>query len=58
MIIITLSWCVCVCFVGLIVAELKNGKDLNREDRDILCESQIKFSAAYILSLGVVNAKR
>jgi len=47
-----------VMIIGLIVAELKQGKDLNREDRDILCESQMKFSAAYILSLGVVNANR
>ncbi|CAG7718501.1 unnamed protein product [Allacma fusca] len=44
--------------IGLIVAELKHGKDLNREDKDILCESQTKFSAAYILSLGVVNSRR
>ncbi|CAL8122530.1 unnamed protein product [Orchesella dallaii] len=44
--------------VGLIVAELKQGKDLNREDRDILCDSQLKYTAAYILSLGVVDANR
>ncbi|ODM97273.1 N-alpha-acetyltransferase 60, partial [Orchesella cincta] len=31
--------------VGLIVAELKQGKDLNREDRDILCDSQLRYTA-------------
>lgn len=44
--------------LGLIVAELKQGKDLNREDRDVLCESQVKFTVAYILSLGVVFSSR
>lgn len=44
--------------LGLIVAELKQGKDLNREDRDILCDSQLRYTAAYILSLGVVDANR
>ncbi|OXA56060.1 N-alpha-acetyltransferase 60 [Folsomia candida] len=44
--------------VGLIVAELKQGRDLNREDRDVLCEFQLKYTAAYILSLGVVDSSR
>lgn len=45
-------------FSGLIVAELKQGRDLNREDRDVLCEFQLKYTAAYILSLGVVDSSR
>jgi len=44
--------------VGLIVAELKQGRDLNREDRDLLCDSQLKYTSAYILSLGVVDSSR
>lgn len=40
------------------MAELKQGKDLNREDKDILCDSQLRYTAAYILSLGVVDANR
>jgi len=47
-----------VLHTGLIVSELKQGKDLNVEDQDILCDSQKRYMAAYILSLGVVDTHR
>lgn len=44
---------------GLIVSELRAGPYLGSEDRDLLAKSQLKkYSVAYILSLGVVDAHR